>query len=185
MGTVDTTLTTCLTTWDGFLQLPDGPEGTHCELHDGEVVVMPPPRPVHVYVQGLLVEWLTAAARGLGRAAMEFPYRPALNLQFWYADVAYLPNEDWLAMRGQDYPVYAPPLVIEVLSPSNKPEKIRRQRIAAFSGGTEEFWVVGPVSQTVEVSLPGQPSRVYRTDEMLPVTVLPGASFLVGSIFRE
>jgi hypothetical protein len=34
---------------------------------------------------------------------------------------------------------YAPPLVIEVLSPLNKSEEIHHQRAAAFSGGTREF----------------------------------------------
>jgi hypothetical protein len=50
---------------------------------------------------------------------------------------------------------YAPPLVIEVLSPLNKSEEIHRQRAAAFSGGTREFWVVDLAARTVE----GLPAR--------------------------
>jgi hypothetical protein len=30
--------------------------------------------------------------------ATEFPYRPVVNLQFWFADVAYVPQSDWDAM---------------------------------------------------------------------------------------
>jgi Uma2 family endonuclease len=179
------TVGTALTTWEEFLQLPDLEDGSHYELHDGEVVEVPPPRPIHIYIQSLLVEWLTTAAHGRGRAAQEFPYRPAANLQFWHADVAYLPNEDWQAMRTNEYPVYAPPLVIEVLSPSNRAAKIQRQRLAAFSGGTREFWVVDPIGRTVEVSLPGNASHIYGLQESVPVTVLPGIFLPVRTIFED
>ena len=122
---------------------------------------------------------------GMGSAHAEFPHRPATNLQFWYADVAYLPNDGWRAMRTEEYLVYAPPLVIEVLSPSNRPEKIQRQRVAAFSGGTREFWVVDPMGRTVEVSLPGKASRIYGLQESVPVAVLPGVFLPVRTIFEE
>ena len=178
------TVGAALITWEEFLQLPDPEDGTRSELHDGELVVVPPPKPIHVYIQSLLVEWLTAAAQGRGGAAQEFPYRPATNLQFWYADVAYLPNDDWLAMRTDEYTVYAPPLVIEVLSPSNRAAKIQRQRVAAFSGGTREFWVVDPIGQTVEVSVPGNVSRIYGLQESVPVGVLPGVFLPVRTIFE-
>jgi Uma2 family endonuclease len=179
------TIGTALTTWDEFLQMPDPEEGYHHELHDGEVVLMPPPKPIHIKIQSLLVQWLSAAGAGQGRAVSEFPYRPVANLQFWYADVAYVPNEDWRAMSGDAYPIYAPPLVIEVLSPSNRPEKIQRQRVAAFSGGTREFWVVDPNARTIEVSVPGSTSRIYSVDESVPVSVLPNAAFPVATLFQE
>jgi len=179
------TFGTPLTTWEEFLQLPDEEDATHHELHDGEVVVVSLPRPLDVYMQSLLVQWLTSAAQGMGGAHAEFPYRPATNLQFWHADVAYLPNEDWRAMRTNEYPVYAPPLVIEVLSPSNRPEKIQRKRVAAFSAGTREFWVVDPIGRTVEVSLPGNASRIYGAQESVPVAVLPGVFLPVRIIFED
>jgi Uma2 family endonuclease len=88
-------------------------------------------------------------------------------------------------MRTTEYLVYAPPLVIEVLSPSNRPEKIRLQRVAAFSGGTREFWVVDPANRTIEVSLPGATSRVYSEQEVVPVGALPGVLLPVRTIFEE
>src|SRR5262245_23531559 len=100
------TASATLTTWEEFLLLPDEEEyekGNHLELHDGEVVVVPPPRSIHQVVQGILAEWFTNASKGAGRAVCEFFYRPAANLQFWRADVAYLPKEDWQALRRDDY----------------------------------------------------------------------------------
>jgi Uma2 family endonuclease len=176
-----------LTTWEEFLQAPDEEEyekGNHLELHDGEVVVVPPPKAVHTYKQGWLAKWLTLAAQGRGYAMAEFPYRPAANLQFWRADVAYLPEEDWQALRRDDYPVYSPPL-IEMLSPSNRRAKIDHQRMVAFSGGTREFWVVDLIRRTIEVTVPGRPARVYDENETIAVTVLPDAVFPVSELFRD
>jgi len=165
------TLGAVLTTWDEFRELPDRRDGTHYELHDGAVVEVPPPKPNHVYMQSLLVRWLTAAAEGRGWAAQEFPYRPATN-------------EDWQAMRGQEYPVYSPPLIVEVLSPSNRHGDIQRQRVAAFSSGTREFWVVHPEKRTIEVSLPGCPSQIYGAADTVPVAVLPGVAFHAAALFE-
>jgi Uma2 family endonuclease len=179
------TVASSLTTWEEFVELPDPEDAVRYELHDGEVVTVPTPKPIHVYIQNLLMRWLNTLAQGRGYAADEFPYRPATNLQYWYADVAYLPNEDWRAMKTTEYFVYSPPLIIEVLSPSNRPEKIRRQRVAAFSGGTREFWVVDPVARTIEVSVPGATSRVYNIEESVPVAVLSNATLPVRSIFED
>lgn len=41
-----------LSSWPEFLRLPDPPDtGSHYELQDGEVVVVPPPRPLHKKIQ--------------------------------------------------------------------------------------------------------------------------------------
>jgi Uma2 family endonuclease len=176
---------TALTTWEDFLGLSSEDGIDRYELHDGEVIQVAPPRPIHIYIQSVLTEWLTSAARGRGRAAQEFPYRPATNLQFWRADVAYLPAEDWQRMRTDEYPVYAPPLIIEILSPSNKSTSIDRQRVCAFSAGTREFWVVDPIEQSIEVSMPGEPSRVYRIGESVPVRVLPDAVLPIHRLFQS
>ena len=183
--TTMSTAGTALTTWEEFLHLPDPADGALLELRDGEVVRVPPPRAIHVYIQSVLTEWLTLKAQGQGRATNEFPYRPAANLQFWRADVAYLPAEDWPAMYAKDYPVYSPPLIVEVLSPSNTAAEIARRRIAAFSGGTREFWVVDPDHRTIEVSMPGAATRVYRAGDSVPVSVIPGALFPVQTLFRD
>ncbi len=102
-----------LTAWEDFLQLPDPEEEvSHYELHDGEVVLVPHPRPIHVV-------------------------------------------------------------------------KIERQRLAAFAGGTREFWVIDPLSRTIEVSIPGQASRIYAADEDVPLSVIPGANLAARKLFEE
>ncbi len=174
---------TLLTTWDEFIQIPDASNASHFELHDGEIVLVPPPQAIHFFIQTWLTHWLTAAAAGRGRAAQEFPYRPAANLQFWKADVAYAPEADWKRLLGAEYPIYAPPLIIEVLSLSNKASRIDRQRIAAFSAGTHEFWLGDANSQTIEVSIPGSPAHVYKICDTVPISLLPGTVLPVKELF--
>jgi len=174
-----------LTTWEQFLELPDPEPGFHLELHDGEVVlVVPAAKPIDVLIQSTLVECLTTAAQGRGRAIQEFPYRPAKNLQFWYADVAYVPNEGLQAMRGDEYPIYSPPLIIEVLSPSNRRSKINAQRAAAFVSGTREFWVIDTLKRSVQVFYPNHQEKLYVASESVPVDVVPGYSLALATLFE-
>jgi Uma2 family endonuclease len=75
-----------------------------------------------------------------------------MNLQFWVAAVAYIPAADWVAFGPDEYQVYAPPVVIEVLSSANGRAKLNSHRIVAMSAGTQEFWVLDGEKRTVEVT---------------------------------
>ena len=172
-------------TWAEFQRLPERPEqGQRYELHDGEVVIVPPARPRHIKTQQRLLKLLMRHAEGIGEVTLEFPYRPALNLQFWVADVAFIAQADWDAMPLEEYQVYAPDLIIEVLSPSNTVLKVNRQRIFALSAGTKEFWVVDADAHTVQVTrLDGM--KTYRDGDSIPLTLLDGGSIPVQEIFLQ
>jgi Uma2 family endonuclease len=50
-------------TWRDFLRLPERPEtGQRYELHDGEVVIVPPARPLHIKLQKRIEQLLEALA---------------------------------------------------------------------------------------------------------------------------
>ena len=68
----------------------------------------PPTRLLHIKRQKRIEQLLETAARDLGVVTIEFPYHPILNLQFWFADVAYVPKSDWDALPPDECPVYAP-----------------------------------------------------------------------------
>jgi len=126
-----------VTSWDEFLLLPERPENAkRYELHDGEVVVVSLPRPWHLKRQTQIHRLLLPLAGERGIIACEFPYRPAPNLQYWVVDLAFVPQADWDTMPLEQWQVYAPPLIIEILSPSNTAVKINRQRMTAMSAGT-------------------------------------------------
>ena len=161
-----------LVTWPEFLRLPERPDGAkRYELHDGEVKVAPPARPLHIKLQKRIEGLLEGLARSRGVVTIEFPYRPVVNLQYWFADVAYVPRADWDAMPPNDYPVYSPPMIVEVLSSSNSAAKINRQRIVAMSAGTEEFWVVDADAGIVVVTDEAG-TKTYARGESVPARVL-------------
>lgn len=116
-----------------FLRLPERPEfGQRYELHDGEVVAVLLARPLHIKLQKRIERMLEDIAGDRGVVTTEFPYRPVPNLQYWFADVAYIPQTDWDARPPDEYLIYAPPLIVEVLSPSNTPDK-------AIASGSSRF----------------------------------------------
>jgi Uma2 family endonuclease len=63
-------------TWQDFLRLPERPEtGKRYELQDGELVVLPPARPIHIKLQKRIEQLLEALAGDRGTVTIEFPYR--------------------------------------------------------------------------------------------------------------
>jgi Uma2 family endonuclease len=113
--------------------------GKRYELPDGEVVPVPPARPLHLKLQKRIERLVESRAGNRDVVATEFPYWPVPNLQYRFADVASIPTAYWDALPPTEYPIYAPPLIVEVLSPSNTPTKINRQRIIALSAGAGRF----------------------------------------------
>ena len=174
-----------LVSWEAFQHLPERPEnGKRYELQDGMVVEVPLARPRHLFVQLRLVELLRRVEDGDLVVAQEFPYRPAPNYQFWFAGVAVLPRSVKNAMNEwTNYDVYAPPLVVEVLSSSNTQAKVSRQRVASMSNGTLEFWVVDADKRTVLVTSDSG-VRLYRSGEAMPLTTTPGKAVDVAAIFE-
>jgi Uma2 family endonuclease len=171
-----------LITWQEFLRLPERPEtGKRYELQDGEVVIAPPARPIHIKLQKRIERLLESAAGDRGVVTIEFPYRPGVDLQYWVADVAYIPRAEWDALPPNEYPVYAPALVVEVLSPSNVPSKVNRQRSVAMSAGTQEFWVVDAEKRTVRVTDRDRTS-IYAAGETIPLPMF-GGSIPVDEVF--
>lgn len=176
------TLAQSLVTLDEFLRLPERPEnGQRYELQDGEVVIVPPARPLHIKLQKRIERLLEAVAGDRGVVTTEFPYRPVPNLQYWFADVAYIPQADWDALPPDEYPVFAPPLIVEVLSPSNTAAKVNRQRIVALSAGTQEFWVVDADRANVHVT-DAEGSRIYARGEAIPIRSFGGVAITVDQI---
>ncbi len=96
-------------------------------------------------------------------------------------DKLYVPQAVWDGLPPHDYPVYAPTLIVEVLSPSNPPAKVSRQRIVAMSAGAQGFWVVDPETRTVLVTdLSG--TRLYAVGDAIPITMFEG-TIAVDDVF--
>ncbi|MBC7926647.1 MAG: Uma2 family endonuclease [Bryobacteraceae bacterium] len=154
------------------------------ELRDGVIKQVPPPRPVHMRVQMQLLRILRPVEAMGFCVDKEFPYRPALNFQFWVADIAVLPVSVMsLLATWKQYEVFAPPLIVEVLSPSNRESKLARQRMISMSNGTLEFWIVDADAQQIQVStLHGV--RLYDNTESIVLAAVPGVEIKVSEVFN-
>lgn len=182
MSSLPNSPTPVLVSWPRFLQYPErSASGLRYELHDGEVVEVPPARPLHIKLQKRIERLLETLMGDRGVVTIEFPYRPSANLQFWFADVAYIPQPDWDALPPNEYPIYSPALIVEVLSPSNTLEKLRRQRVVALSAGTEEFWVVDADERTLHVTN-AHGDKTYSAGDAVPVP--NGSTLAVEEIFK-
>ena len=166
-------LAQALVTYEEFLRLPDPENGHHYELHDGEIVLVPPPKPRHKLLQAQISDLLRSVVSPHDLSVQtEWPYKPAPQYQFWVADIAVISGTLMREMAGwADYLCSAPDLIVEVLSPSNTAAKVNKQRLASMSHGTRAFWVVDADQQLITVStLSGV--RQYRTGERIDVLQL-------------
>jgi Uma2 family endonuclease len=169
-----------LVTVEGFLRLPDPPEGHH-ELHHGEVVVMPPPKKGHQRIQNRL-QGLMQRLLGDGYVVhMEMAFRPLPEHEVWVADVGCVSADRDRVTGDDEYLSGAPEIVIEVLSPGNTFDEINDKMSISMANGCTSFWVVDPKRQVVSVTQ-GAVTKHYG----LPATIeisSPAMEFKVEQIF--
>ena len=146
-------LSRSLVSWENFLLLPPRPEtGKRYELHDGEVVYSAA-RPADPH-QVTKTHRATAgnacgrAGSGNARVSLQTSSRSPILVRGRCIHPA-----SGLGCAASGFlPIYAPALIVEVLSPSNTAAKINRQSVVALSAGTLKFWVVDPESEHVQIS---------------------------------
>src|SRR5690606_6731166 len=85
---------------------------------------------------------------------------------------------------SDDYPDPVPPLwVVEIISPTDTAEIIRRKR-EIYRAAKILLWEIYPQDQCVDVYTPGEPARTYGiNDTLLLGDVLPGFSLPVRELF--
>jgi Uma2 family endonuclease len=78
----------------------------------------------------------------------------------------------------------APDLAIEILSPSNTIQAMKKKADEYFENDTRLVWVVAPEDRTVVVLRPDGSERVLTvTDSLDGEDVIPGFSLVVGELF--
>jgi Uma2 family endonuclease len=78
----------------------------------------------------------------------------------------------------------APDLAIEVLSPSDRPSRIKAKVSDYLEAGALEVWLVDPQEQQVTVCTQGSGQRLDAADTLTCESLLPGFALLVGRLFR-
>jgi len=161
---------TALMTAEELMQLPD--DDFRYELINGELEKMPPPGHPHGRIALRLCVHLGQFIldHGLGEGfATDTGFRLTSNPDTVLApDFAFVTNERFReGSKIEGYWPGPPDLAVEVLSPSDRPGKVK-QKISRWLGlGTKQVWIVDPKHSTV---------AVYRSES--DITTFSGSDYL-------
>ncbi len=79
---------------------------------------------------------------------------------------------------------FVPDLIVEVVSPDDRPREIRQKTREWLEGGARLVWTVYPKTREVVVSQPGAEDTTYRAADTLDAgSVLPGFSATEADFF--
>jgi Uma2 family endonuclease len=99
-------------------------------------------------------------------------------------DVGFTRKERATGETREGYFVYAPDLVVEVLSPTDKPKKVR-QKVASYLNAGVTVWLVDPKEKTIEIYAPQKPFiELSENDTLDGGDVLAGFTLEVKKLFE-
>ncbi len=108
-----------------------------------------------------------------------------VNGERYIPDVGYISKLRQPIRNKDAYNPLAPDLVVEVISPTDRPKTLSR-KIANYLAAGTVVWVVSPDDQQVDVYVPGQSVRVLGIDDVLDGgTVLPGFILSMNAVFAD
>jgi Uma2 family endonuclease len=150
--------------------------------------VTPAPSPKHQEIAGELYALLSAyvKANKLGKvyiAPVDILLEEHTVVQ---PDILFI-RQERLSIIGEKKVDAAPDLVVEVLSPSTFYKDLRKKMAAYSQFGVQEYWIVDPEKQSIEVHTQGskglQLALSLSLEETLESALLPGFQLRVKSIF--
>jgi Uma2 family endonuclease len=167
-------------------------ESEHCEILDGEIVMMGTPSSDH---QRLVMEFAYQIRRFLeGKPCKVFPAPFSVRLNpakddrddtVLVPDIVVICDSSKIDKRGCKGP---PDMLIEILSPSS----IRYDRLVKYrkyqQAGVREYWVVDPETKSVQACILENGRymvTMYDSTETAPVSVLPGCAVDLAAVFAE
>lgn len=147
-----------------YYQLPEYEQHDLIQLINGEVVIGMPPILKHQTIIKKILALLMQIEAAQGGIAFVAPTEVRLDEHnIFEPDVLYI-KADNLAIAQQDEKriVGAPNLVVEVLSPGTAKFDRQDKYHAYEQYGVDEYWIVDPVHETVEVWTLGPNGQFVR-----------------------
>ena len=180
-----TTQKTLLTAGEFYLFCCEN-EGRY-ELVDGEVVELAPPNDEHGESAGYIVTAFNnySRHRGIGRARVETGYTLRQG-----PDTVRGPDVSFVFSprvegRGSGFPVGAPDIAVEVVSPSNTAADVTRKVAEYLAAGSQRVWVVYPAGRRVVIHRADGSVLSYGGDDVITdEELLPGFSLPLSEIFE-
>ena len=165
------------------------PENEFCELVDGTLVEKPMGQE-EAFFGGWIFRIITNFVydRNLGYTTpgdgfTELPGGPVRGPDVSFFAWSSLPNR---RRPTEPFPLLAPDLVVEVLSPSNTKAEMARKRSEYFQGGVRLYWEFDPPANSLRVYTSLHQFRdLASTDVLDGGNVLPGFSIPVADLWAE
>jgi Uma2 family endonuclease len=170
-------------TAEEYANLPDTPEFRWTELHFGELVYVGAPKKKHLRIRQQILRSLRGVAEGLGEIAAELAFQIAHH-DVREADIGFVPQHRWDAVRDNEYLSGAPDLTSEILSPSNTTLETLDRENLCLTHGCVEFWTADPERKTIRVSTASR-IVVYDRDDSIESPLLPGWSARVADLLAD
>ena len=175
-----------------FLDLPDTEEKQKMELDDGELYIMPRPRPVHQFILMRLYMFIATYIDGLAEppaqvhADMVTILSPS-SRRVLVPDLAViLADQPYRMVRG--YFEVIPDITVEVLSTDRNRDLVRKRQLYA-EAGVREYWIVDPSNDTatlLELHDGEYAERAVLTvSDTLTTPLLPGLAIPLAEVFRH
>jgi Uma2 family endonuclease len=157
------------------------------ELIDGVLVPMSPTIRAHaravIRIGQILLNYIDDHPLGEvqgGDPGMILRRRPDTVLA---PDVCFIAGERLDDVPSPGFQRLVPDLVVEVLSPSDRPGAVAAKTQRWLAAGARLVWNVDPEAVEVVAFVPGEEPRVYGEDDLLPgEPVLPGFSARVRDL---
>ena len=147
-----------------YYQLPEYEQHDLIQLINGEVMIGMPPILKHQDIVREILILFALIARKLGGKAYDSPIEVRLDEHnIFEPDVLYI-QADNLGITQQDEKriIGAPNLIVEVLSPSTAKFDRQEKYQAYEKHGVNEYWIVDPVYEVLEVWNLGKDRRFIR-----------------------
>lgn len=175
--------TTKLWTVDDVEQLPD--DEFRYALIRGVLYRMPPPKArrgrIVIVVGSLLHNFVAEHGLGVvyGQSGFNLEQNPDVLLE---PDLAFV-RQERVPSNENAYPVLAPDLVVEVVSPSQSGPSVEEKTALFLDAGVRLIWVLDPVRQTVHIRRPSGEDRSLTANDWLDgEVVLPGFHIPVAAL---
>ena len=166
----------------------EGPPEGRWELIDGELVEMSPSgrtaTKLAVWIAHLLLGFVTPRRLGEVYGAdggfVLFPGRELIRVP----DVAFVRAERVPPADHAGFLRLAPDLVVEVVSPHDRPGAVTEKASMWLEAGVRLVWVVDPPTRTVAVHAPGRDIQALGAGDALDgEDVVPGFRVAVANLF--
>jgi Uma2 family endonuclease len=173
-------------TAEEFMELPD--DGYRYELINGELERMPPPGLPHGRMQARLLAplgqfvWDHDLGEVFGEVGVKVTSNPDTVLA---ADVTFITKQR-LEEAGEisGYWPGPPDVAVEVLSPSDRPSKVKARISHWFAHGVKQLWIVNQKNRTVTVyRSPSDATTFCGSDYLEAQDLLPGFRLSLDRIF--